>query len=56
MGEWKQTACNFCGVRCGFEMLVENNITEQIIRSRTAAERAVPPDIFRIIPEDSTIR
>ncbi len=24
-GEWKQTACNFCGVRCGFEMLVEDN-------------------------------
>lgn len=24
-GEWRQTACNFCGVRCGFEMLVEDN-------------------------------
>lgn len=23
--EWKQTACNFCGIRCGFEMLVEDN-------------------------------
>ena len=23
MGEWKQTACNFCGVRCGFEMVYE---------------------------------
>lgn len=24
-GEWKETACNFCGIRCGFEMLVEDN-------------------------------
>lgn len=23
-GEWRQTACNFCGVRCGFEMLAED--------------------------------
>ena len=24
-GVWKETGCNICGVRCGLQMLVEDN-------------------------------
>ena len=24
-GEWKQTSCNFCGIHCGLDVLVEDN-------------------------------